>query len=171
MPKVCAHLARFFRIIPPPLHSHRAIATCKCSHPSSSMSALNRQGRNISTTRLSPANCFHWPRRCRTPGDYAFLVRNCSNCEKATTDKMACPVRDPASEQLNTYKKNLKVGSDFRDTRLLASKYARVFRFLTGMSQTGLRYTQLRFHSGSQVACSSNRTDYDDENDEETIEL
>lgn len=124
MPKVCANLTRLFRIIPPPSHRHRATATCTLSHPSSFPSMLHRHGRDISTRRSPPASCFHWSRPCETPAVAfaAFIARSYSSCGKVTIDddKMACPVRDPASEQLNDYKKNYKVCSGIFASRMHA---------------------------------------------------
>lgn len=137
MPRACSGLYRLFQTLPPLVHRREVAASrargCRGgSHPSSSFSfAAFPHGRDKSSP-LSPS-----PASCReTPGVLAVnrivfdsaprassIERFYSSCERSTGE-MACPVRDPASEQLNDYKKKIKVR---RDLVIPGSTYRAVY--------------------------------------------
>lgn len=117
MLKVYSGLARFFRTIPPLFHRYKIAAYIR-SHPS----CVLRHGHDKSSPLSSATSYIKSLRRCETSGNlfalgnrrttsvssvFHTLLRSYS-CEK-TADEMACPLRDPASEQLNDWKRKLKV--------------------------------------------------------------
>jgi hypothetical protein len=124
MLKAYSNLVRFFRMIPPLLHQYQ-VASYTRSHPS----CVLRYGCDKSSP-LSPLASYKSLRCCETSGKL-FTFENCCTAStsfvfhtllirsyscKKTTDEMACPLRDPASEQLNDWKRKLKV-------RLLVTLY------------------------------------------------
>lgn len=122
-PGACAGLGRLFRTLPP-FPRRREVAAghvrppCHLS-PFSRAATFRGRGRDKSSPPSSPVS------RHGAPGDLRVLVNGvafnsaslrasstgrfyCCSCE-SPTGEMASPTRDPASEQLNEYKKKVKV--------------------------------------------------------------
>lgn len=118
MPKACSDSVRIIRTIPPLLlRAWRYNKKVKTAYSHSLFTTNYESDKSPSSSLLSVTYC----RRGVVRNLFAF--RDCAapfyvlsrgkhhRCETtiATIDDMASPVRDPASEQLNDYKKKLKV--------------------------------------------------------------
>lgn len=105
MPRVRSDLVRFIRTLS--LLPHRCDVD---SHPS--ILLRHSYGRDKSSSSSSLSTSYVSLRRRDTSGSrfiapHSITCRNYS-CERSI-DKMSCPARDPASEQLNEYKRTFKV--------------------------------------------------------------
>lgn len=127
MPQVYAYSVRLFRILPPPLQCMTVAPTF--FHPS--MPLFRWYARGTRSLRSSSTSSYDYLHRYEVPGNVlrtvlrnrtavaavatyfapCISVRSYNSCKRPIVDqtKMACPVRDPASEQLNDYKRKLKV--------------------------------------------------------------
>lgn len=118
MPRVCSDLVRFFRTLLPLLPLQRDVS----SHPS--VLLRHSYGRDKSSSSSSPSTSYASLRRRETSRNRFIALRSIIyrnyNCERSI-DKMSHPARDPASEQLNEYKRNLKV----RDCYMRATQLQR----------------------------------------------
>lgn len=121
MPRVCSNLVRFLRTLSPVVPYRRDVD----SHPS--VLLRHSYGRDKSSSSSSLSTSYVSLRRRETSGNRLVALRSITyrnySCERSI-DKMSCPARDPASEQLNNYKKHLKV----RDCYMRATQLQRCSR-------------------------------------------
>lgn len=109
---MCSDLVRFIRTVSPLLPRRREADS---SHPRSVLLRHSYE-RDKSSSSSSPPTSYPVFLRRREISKNCFVAprsivyyRNCaSSCERSI-GKMDRPVRDPASEQLNNYKRTLKV--------------------------------------------------------------
>jgi len=116
MPKTYSDIVRFFRTTRSLVHRYEVVAFTQFNSSSTlgcrafNKSALQllpashrceaSRGVSLIRRRIASQNCTH---------HHVHFVRNCSHCQESIDDEMACPLRDPASEQLNDYRRKFKV--------------------------------------------------------------